>query len=390
MADYTPGTLASSLLGNTLDTTLNDLFQKSAGPSQLVTKPPAVYVRTPKDINATKKAKAKSKTQHAQELTKKAIEAANQARALAALSPLKRKRTEVVQPGSIAKKSATDKKLAPETAEEKRLKDARTVFVGNVPVECIEKAGYKDLKAKFAECGNVESIRFRSVAFSEPMARKAAFITKRVHSDREAVNAYVVYKTKEEATSALSLNGTLLMDKHLRVDRASNLKQHDRKRSVFLGSLPFDCQEEELWTFFKDCGEVESVRIIRDTKTNVGKGFGYVQFTDRASVEAALSLEDKTFRPKHTIRIQRCKVSSSEGGVPSAPRKAGSARGTRSNGRPQRGNKITGISGKLIPSGKLHEGTRASKDDSQKLKMKKKKKNNNTTAKKPANKKAKK
>ncbi|KAL0096614.1 hypothetical protein J3Q64DRAFT_1027626 [Phycomyces blakesleeanus] len=386
MTDYTPGTLSSSIIGNSVDTTLNDLFQKSAGPSQLLTKPAAVYVRTPKGINATKQAKAKSKTQNAQALAKKAVEAANKARSLAAMSPLKRKRNESIQPGTVAKKSATDKNLAPETPEEKRAKDARTVFVGNVPVECIEKAGSKELKAKFAECGNVESIRFRSVAFAEPMARKAAFITKRVHEDREAVNAYVVYKTKEEATKALDLNGTVFMGKHLRVDRASNMKQHDRKRSVFLGSLPFDCQEEELWTFFKDCGEVESVRIIRDTKTNVGKGFGYVQFTDRASVEAALSLEDKTFRSNHTIRIQRCKVSASEGGVPSAPRKAASARGTRSNGRPQRGNKITGISGKLIPSGKLHEGTRASKNDSQKLKMKKK----NPTAKKSNNKKAKK
>ncbi|KAI7861962.1 hypothetical protein BDF14DRAFT_1746505 [Spinellus fusiger] len=232
-----------------------------------------------------------------------------------------------------------------------------------------KQVDYKELKARFATCGNVESIRFRSVAFAEPMPRKAAFITKRVHSDRETVNAYVVYATKEEAVKGLSLNGTLLFDKHLRVDSASGSKQFDRKRSVFIGSLPFDAQEEELWTFFKECGQIESVRIIRDSATNVGKGFGYVQFAERISVDSALSLEDQKFKGKKLLRIQRCKVSVSEGGIAPAPRKPtrsarGNGRPTRANGRPQRG--------KPVAAATQREGARASKDDNNKLKMKKK------------------
>ena len=30
--------------------------------------------------------------------------------------------------------------------------------------------------------------------------------------------------------------------------------------------------------FFVDCGEVEAVRIIRDSKTGAGKGFGFILF----------------------------------------------------------------------------------------------------------------
>jgi nucleolar protein 12 len=48
---------------------------------------------------------------------------------------------------------------------------------------------------------------------------------------------------------------------------------------VFVGNLPFDVQDEELYTHFERCGEIEFVRIVRDKKTNIGKGFGYVQFT---------------------------------------------------------------------------------------------------------------
>ena len=54
---------------------------------------------------------------------------------------------------------------------------------------------------------------------------------------------------------------------------------HDHKRCVFVGNLPFDVQDEELWTHFERCGDIEFVRIVRDKKTNIGKGFGYVQFT---------------------------------------------------------------------------------------------------------------
>lgn len=58
-----------------------------------------------------------------------------------------------------------------------------------------------------------------------------------------------------------------------------SIQPHDRKRSVFVGSLPFDAEEEELWKFFADCGAIDNVRLIRDKKTNIGKGIGYVQFT---------------------------------------------------------------------------------------------------------------
>jgi nucleolar protein 12 len=53
---------------------------------------------------------------------------------------------------------------------------------------------------------------------------------------------------------------------------------HDHKRCVFVGSLAFDVQDETVYQHFATCGEIEFVRIVRDKKTNIGKGFGYVQF----------------------------------------------------------------------------------------------------------------
>jgi nucleolar protein 12 len=205
------------------------------------------------------------------------------------------------------------------------------------------------------------------------MNRKGAFIARKLHQSREVLNAYIVFSKQSEADAACKLNGVLFMDKHLRVDGASNNKQHDRKRSVFLGALPFDVEDEELWEFFEDCGEIDSVRTVKDSKINVGKGFGYVQFKDRDSVEAALALVDKKFRDKTKIRIERCKIPVSEGGIkPKSPKKNKAAGGKQAGkqsgkqfGRP------SGKSGKLIPKPKLFEGTRATKDDGKKMKLQK-------------------
>ncbi|KAL1789828.1 RNA-binding protein 34 isoform X1 [Sigmodon hispidus] len=47
----------------------------------------------------------------------------------------------------------------PVNPEEERLKNERTVFVGNLPVTCNKKK----LKSLFKEYGPIESVRFRSV-----------------------------------------------------------------------------------------------------------------------------------------------------------------------------------------------------------------------------------
>lgn len=79
--------------------------------------------------------------------------------------------------------------------------------------------------------------------------------------------------------------------------------QHDHKRSVFVGNLAFgemlmpkhrwrynvmciiliicvfvDIKELAFRSHFEECGKVEAVRLVRDPKSGLGKGFGYVLF----------------------------------------------------------------------------------------------------------------
>ena len=140
-------------------------------------------------------------------------------------------------------------------------------------------------KSKFSAPGKILKTRFRSVAFSEQIPRKAAFVKHKLHEKQQTVNAYLVYETREAAREALKLNGTVVLDRHIRVDSVAHPAKHDTQRSVFIGNLDFEAQEESLWRHFGSCGTIEYVRVVRDCTTNVGKGFAYVQFEVSVSVK---------------------------------------------------------------------------------------------------------
>ena len=64
-----------------------------------------------------------------------------------------------------------------------------------------------------------------------------------------------------------------------------------------------DITENELWDHFQDCGEIENVRVIRDSKTGMGKGFGYIKFQVWLSYEFVLVIGTKHFSILDRINI---------------------------------------------------------------------------------------
>ncbi|XP_006868629.1 PREDICTED: RNA-binding protein 34 [Chrysochloris asiatica] len=173
--------------------------------------------------------------------------------------------------------------------EEERLKNERTVFVGNLPVTCNKKK----LKSLFKEYGPIESIRFRSLIPAEgTLSKKLAAIKRKIHPDQKNINAYVVFKDESAATKALKRNGTQIADGfRIRVDLATESSSRD-KRSVFVGNLPYKIEETAVEEHFLDCGNIVAVRIIRDQVTGIGKGFGYVLFENTDAVHLAMKLNN--------------------------------------------------------------------------------------------------
>lgn len=254
-------------------------------------------------------------------------------------------------------------------------KAARTVFLGNVSTLAIKsKSARKVLLNHLASSPHgvqkrdlspkVESLRFRSTAFASGVGpKKAAFAKKELMDDTtSSTNAYVIYSSEAAAREAAAkLNGTVVLDRHLRADYAAQPGVVDHRRCIFVGNLSFVDKEnvenaneagggqskrskakepadaeEGLWQTFSRAGAVESVRVVRDKETRVGKGFAYVQFKDENGVEAALSYNGKKFPPMlpRKLRVMRAKRT----------KQAAARRGSYAGGRDS---KVKGSTGKF-------------------------------------------
>lgn len=233
------------------------------------------------------------------------------------MNQLKAKETEtataaIEQDNENKKPEGITRKQRKEILSDSQEKLARTLFLGNLPVTAAtDKALIKALKARFTAYGQVESVRFRSIPFAEPQARRVAFIKKNFRKDGTGgtCNGYLVMKTREAALAALKENATIFADRHLRVDMASEGEEGstktNTKKSIFIGNLSMDLEEEPVWQLFGKCGSVTNVRLVRDRVTNMGKGIGYVTFASKDSVDLALKLAGTQLggRP---VRVSPC------------------------------------------------------------------------------------
>ncbi|KAL9256672.1 Nucleolar protein 12-like protein [Drosera capensis] len=195
--------------------------------------------------------------------------------------------------------------------EEKLL---RTVFVGNLPLKVKKKVLLKE----FSQFGEVESMRIRSVPTLDIKKPKKVQITlNQVNETVDSVHAYVVFKIQDSAEASLAHNMAVFGGNHIRVDRACPPRKklkgdsaplYDTKRTLFLGNLPFDVKDEEVYRLFNGISQqessVEAVRIIRDSRTSAGKGIAYVLFNSREAANMFarrknLKLRDRELRVSH-------------------------------------------------------------------------------------------
>ncbi|KIW07756.1 uncharacterized protein PV09_01685 [Verruconis gallopava] len=229
-------------------------------------------------------------------------------------------------------------------------KAKRTIFLGNVSTDAVMSKRAKKallqhmssflsaLPKEDSTAHKIESIRFRSTAYTNMLPKKASYVTQDLmDSTTRTTNAYIVYTTKAAAREALKLNGSIVLGRHLRVDSVAHPAKIEPRRCVFIGNLGFVDDdsaiqaaeaegsggkkrkprkkqpsdiEEGLWREFGKCGTVENVRVVRDSRTRVGKGFAYVQFADENAVEAALLYDGKKFPPMlpRKLRVSRAKA----------------------------------------------------------------------------------
>jgi len=67
-------------------------------------------------------------------------------------------------------------------------------------------------------------------------------------------------------------------------------------RSVFVGNVDYGATAEELEQHFHGCGSINRVTILCNKYDGNPKGFAYVEFCDKDSVQTAMALDESLFR----------------------------------------------------------------------------------------------
>lgn len=124
------------------------------------------------------------------------------------------------------------------------------------------------------------------------------------------------------------LNGQDFLGKHLRVDLAANPNKNN-ERTVFVGNLPFSIKEDELWEEFKEFGELEYVRVIKDPHTFQGKGIAYICFKEKKASKRAIAKNNVEFQGRR-IRVSKARE---KGDIPSDSTKKYSGKETKKFGQ---------------------------------------------------------
>ncbi len=105
-------------------------------------------------------------------------------------------------------------------------------------------------------------------------------------------------------------------------------------RSVFVGNVDYGATAEELEQHFHGCGSINRVTILCNKYDGNPKGFAYVEFVDKDSVDTAMALDDSLFRGR---QIKVMPKRTNKPGISSTNRPPRGRGGFRGGGRGFRG-----------------------------------------------------
>jgi len=86
--------------------------------------------------------------------------------------------------------------------------------------------------------------------------------------------------------------------------------------NIYVGNLPYDCDDEKLRQLFSQHGQVERASIIMDRVTGRSRGFGFVEMPNDAEAQSAIEALNAQEYNGRTLTVNEAK-----------PRRAGGSGG---------------------------------------------------------------
>jgi len=145
----------------------------------------------------------------------------------------------------------------------------RTVYVGGISF----RATKDDIWEHFADCGDLEDV-------SMPQD----------DSGRHKGIAFLRFADEGSVRTALAKDGSDLKGRWVRVQLRKKPIRSEKPEgctTLFVGNIAWSASERLLFDIFAECGEVTSVRLMRDDSGR-SRGYGWVDFADEESLDRAM------------------------------------------------------------------------------------------------------
>lgn len=118
--------------------------------------------------------------------------------------------------------------------------------------------------------------------------------------------AYVKFKTRESAETALKVLHLKTFQNHILKAEAFKSSKKDQKKlntNLFVKNLPKDTKPKELFDIFVQYGEIDSINLKTNNTTGECLGYGYINFTTEESAKTAIEKLNQSKFKDSTISV---------------------------------------------------------------------------------------
>eukprot|EP00070_Physeter_catodon_P014060 XP_023971127.1 heterogeneous nuclear ribonucleoprotein D0 isoform X4 [Physeter catodon] len=164
----------------------------------------------------------------------------------------------------------------------KNEEDEGKMFIGGLSWDTTKK----DLKDYFSKFGEVVDCTLKL----DPI------------TGRSRGFGFVLFKESESVDKVMDQKEHKLNGKVIDPKRAKAMKTKEPVKKIFVGGLSPDTPEEKIREYFGGFGEVESIELPMDNKTNKRRGFCFITFTEEEPVKKIME------KKYHNVGLSKCEI----------------------------------------------------------------------------------